>query len=121
MSDDGMDPAALNVAPDFSEKIEVPKLAVQIVFNALCLSMNFGSGFLDTEDVQGLREIATALGVDPNDATPGDFRKDFPHPFVEINPEDRGDPFATKVCKVGEAWRFGCRRLESDPIHQDGA
>src|SRR6187402_1458821 len=117
MTDDGMDPAALNVAPDFSEKIEVPKLAVQIVFDALVQSMDFGSGFLDTEDVHGLREIATALGVDPNTATPDDFRKDFPHPFL-IDPEVRDDPFATKVCKVGGSWRFGCKRLESDPIHE---
>src|SRR6185312_11238594 len=106
MTDDGMDPAALNVTPDFSEKIEVPKLAVQIVFDALVHSMDFGSGFLGTEDVHGLREVAVALGVDPIEATPGEFRKDFPHPF------------ATKVCKVGGTWRYGCERLESDPIHE---
>jgi len=112
-----MDPAALNVTPDFSEKIEVPKLAVQIVFDALVHSMDFGSGFLGTEDVHGLREVAVALGVDPIEATPGEFRKDFPHPF-EIDPKVRDDPFATKVCKVGGTWRYGCERLESDPIHE---
>jgi hypothetical protein len=133
MSNDGMDPAALNVTPDFSEKIEVPKLAVQIVFDALCQSMDFGSGFLDTEDVHGLREIATALGVDPNEATPDDFRKDFPHPFKmptapyifgerprTINTIDEGRMPDYMPCMVG-TWSRSCNRSASDPIHSPSA
>jgi hypothetical protein len=76
-----MEPEDLNVTPDFTEKIEAPKLAIQIMFDALCASLDFGSGFLDTEEVHALREVARILGVDPMTATPSNFRSDFPHPF----------------------------------------
>ena len=53
-----------------SETIQVPKLTLQIVFDAAVESMDFGSGFLDTEEVDALREVAGLLGVDPRVATP---------------------------------------------------
>lgn len=53
-----------------SEAIQVPKLTLQIVFDAAVESMDFGSGFLDTEEVGALREVAVLLGVDPRVATP---------------------------------------------------
>lgn len=77
-----MEPEDLNITPDFSEKIEAPKLAIQIMFDALCHSMDFGSGFLDTEEVHALREVARILGVDPMAATPESFRYQFRHPFT---------------------------------------
>lgn len=55
--------------------------AAQRVFDALVSSMDFGSGFLETDDVAALRELAVAIGVDPNVGTPAEFRSQYPHPF----------------------------------------
>lgn len=41
-----------------------------------------GSGRFDTDDVNVLRALAVALGVDPTLVTPHEFAKDYPHAFV---------------------------------------
>lgn len=46
---------------------------LQIVFDVAVGSLDFGSGFLDDEEVAGLRAVAVVLGVDPMDATPSNF------------------------------------------------
>ena len=43
------------------------------VFDIAIGSMNFGSGFLDHEEVEHLRKAAVILGVDPELATPDNF------------------------------------------------
>jgi hypothetical protein len=43
------------------------------VFDVAVSSMNFGSGFLDDEEVRALRAAAVLLGVDPDTATPDNF------------------------------------------------
>ena len=43
------------------------------VFDIAIGSMNFGSGFLDHEEVEHLRKAAVILGVDPEEATPDNF------------------------------------------------
>ena len=53
---------------------EISDRLLRIVFDTAVHSMNFGSGFLDDEDVAALREVAVILGVDPAEATPGNFR-----------------------------------------------
>lgn len=63
--------------------------AAQRVFDALVNSMDFGSGFLETDDVVALRELATAIGVDPNVGTPREFTAQYPHPF-EAAVDQRG-------------------------------
>lgn len=50
---------------------------LQILFDALVQSMDFGSGFLDTEEVEALRAIAEDLGVDPMVATPSAFKAQY--------------------------------------------
>ena len=125
------------------EQITLPKLTAQILFDALTTSMDFGSGFLDTGEVEALRGLAVALGVDPLKGTPAEFVKHYPHPFkpmthpgmvaqvfglIEskdvlasiIGPEEvsrrnseRQPPFVP--CLAG-AYPY-CQKPESDPIH----
>lgn len=54
--------------------MEIPKEVLQIVFDTAIQSMEFGSGFLDDEEVGGLRACAVILGVDPDVATPENFK-----------------------------------------------
>lgn len=51
----------------------------QAVFDALVSGLDFGSGFLDSEDVVALRNLAKAIGVDPMLATPKDFALSHTH------------------------------------------
>lgn len=96
-----------------AEQITIPKLTAQVLFDALVHSMDFGSGFLDTEEVEALRGMAAALGVDPNDATPSEFSRHYPHSFVLPKwPIKAGEPVP---CNAG--WP-ACAKPESDPIHQ---
>lgn len=39
------------------------------------------SGSFETDDVKVLRRIADAIGVDPDEITPVEFVRDFPHAF----------------------------------------
>jgi len=128
------------------ETITIPKVTAQILFDALTTSMDFGSGFLDSDDVTALRELAVAIGVDPATATPGEFEKDYPHRFddetnrllmarmyglssviqrISVNRA----PYTTievdhsrmpdhVPCKVG-SWGRKCLKPETDPIHQE--
>lgn len=40
-------------------------------------SMDFGSGFMDNEQVEALRKVAVLLGVDPVTATPPNFLEQY--------------------------------------------
>lgn len=70
------------------DEIKLPREAAQCVFDALCNSMDFGSGFLDTEDVDALRTLAEAIGVDPAVGTPDSFKSQYPHTFEPANDPD---------------------------------
>jgi hypothetical protein len=63
--------------------MELPREHVQIMFDALVHSMDFGSGFLHEEEVVALRETAIALGLDAEVATPIEFRDKFNCPLNE--------------------------------------
>lgn len=54
--------------------ITIEKRTLQIVFDVAVESLDFGSGFLDDEEVAGLRAVAEVLGVDPMLATPSNFK-----------------------------------------------
>lgn len=116
----------------------------QRIFDALVNSMDFGSGFLESDDVKALRELAVAIGVDPNVGTPEEFRGGYPHPFKGETDRTRiawmsaaltqtaavsvtGAPYTVNTvdeaklpdftpCKVGTYSRW-CGKPESDPIH----
>lgn len=53
---------------------EIERGLLQILFDTAVNSMDFGSGFLDDEEVAALREVAVLLGVDPMVATPEMFQ-----------------------------------------------
>ncbi len=77
------------------EIIEVPRHVLAAVFDALVTSMDFGSGFMEDEDVEALRTVAVLLGTDPQEATPYGYRCKYsgthePHPF---------DPSLCRECK----------------------
>ncbi len=88
--------------------IEVPTEDLKVLFDALVTSMDFGSGFLDTEEVNALRNIAVLLGVDPTDATPTEFASQYPHGFRQ-----RTSSWPPSDDRCGH-----CRRTIDDPIHQ---
>lgn len=54
---------------------------IREMFDIICCSMDFGSGFLDTPQVDLLRRVAVELGVDPMDATPPNHATNYPHAF----------------------------------------
>lgn len=53
--------------------VTIDRKLLQIAFDCAVNSMDFGSGFFDDEEVEGLRAIAVLLGVDPMVATPRNF------------------------------------------------
>lgn len=63
--------------------MNIEKEAVQRLFDMVCNSMDFGSGFLESEDVEVLRDVAVKLGVDPVVGTPYEFRRNYPHKFKD--------------------------------------
>lgn len=127
------------------EQITIPKLTAQILFDSLAGSMDFGSGMLDTEEVEALRGLALAIGVDPVKGTPSEFAGKFPHVFegetdrtriawmvgalkqVSVVTNEYGHTRTENVideaglpdhppCKVG-SYSTKCLKPESDPIH----
>lgn len=54
--------------------MELDRKLVQILFDCAINSMDFGSGMMDDEEVSALREVAVMLGVDPDEATPCNFK-----------------------------------------------
>lgn len=63
------------------ETMTLPTEDVRQLFDLVVHSMDFGSGFLDSDDVTLLRRVAEHIGVDPMVATPSEFKRDYPHPF----------------------------------------
>ena len=53
---------------------EIDDEVLRALFDTAVHSMDFGSGFLDDEEVASLRTVAVVLGVDPWEATPAKFR-----------------------------------------------
>lgn len=127
------------------EQIAIPKLTAQILFDALTASMDFGSGFLGVEEVEALRGLAVAIGVDPDKSTPGEFAAGYPHAYRpetdrklaarmvgailmpgQTNPAgtpfNAGDIDETRMpnyepCKVGTYGRY-CNKPADAAIHQ---
>lgn len=52
---------------------EIADEVLRALFDVAVSSMDFGSGFLDDEEVAQLRQAAKVLGVDPMEATPQNF------------------------------------------------
>jgi hypothetical protein len=54
--------------------MEIDKELLQTVFDVAVQSIDFASGFLADEEVEGLRSIARLLGIDEDVATPNSFK-----------------------------------------------
>lgn len=54
--------------------IEIERGDLQRVFDTAVHSLDFSSGFLDHDEVIALRRTARLLGVDPDVATPTNFK-----------------------------------------------
>jgi hypothetical protein len=63
-------------------EITLPLDTARKVFDSAVGGMDFGSGFLDDEEVAALRAFAVALGLDPMLATPSKFSAKYNHDFV---------------------------------------
>jgi hypothetical protein len=50
--------------------MNIPEDTAKAVFDIAVGSLDFGSGFLDDEQVERLREYAVLIGVNPWEATP---------------------------------------------------
>ena len=69
-----------------SKKVLVNRELLQIVFDLVVNSMDFGSGFFDEDDVKATRELATIIGLDPMVGTPENMKCQFgaehkPYPY----------------------------------------
>ncbi len=62
--------------------VTVPTEDLRALFDIATSSLNFGSGFLDTDEVEVLRRTAVAIGVDPMAGTPREFALRTAHAFV---------------------------------------
>ena len=78
-SNEGRKPDKVELKPN----VILPFEDAQALFDMVCNSMDFGSGFLETNDVNVLRKVAVAIGVDPMVATPSEFKTQYRHTFVK--------------------------------------
>lgn len=74
-------------------RAEVPagKVAVEVedvkaLLDIATQSMDFGSGFLDDEEVETMRRIAAQVGVDPINVTPSSFTGKYFHSYRPSSP-----------------------------------
>jgi hypothetical protein len=85
-------------------------------------SMDFGSGFLDREEVATLRRLAVQIGVDPIVATPEEWRLQYAHAWTPETKRryhwDRRAPVNDRVILAEDY--IGCEhcpQAEDDPVH----
>ncbi len=53
--------------------VSLQRQLLQDLFDVATSPLDFGSGFLDDDQVRSLREVALVLGVDPLVATPANY------------------------------------------------
>ncbi len=80
------------------DQVTIPREVAQAVFDIATGSLNFGSGFLDTEEVEALRALAVAIGVDPMVGTPYEFAVRTPHPYTP-DANDTASRYGCRYCR----------------------
>jgi hypothetical protein len=95
-----------------SETTPIATDDLRALFDIATSSVSFGSGYLETDEVELLRKIAVLIGVDPWEATPSSFRRHYSHahrpngrnahPNWADNCADCGQPSADKVHSKSE-------------------
>ena len=101
---------------DPSIPITLPRALVMTVFDIATESMDFGSGFLDEEEVLALRALAEALGVDPLLATPRNLKCRFTgtHEWLQVT-RDAGEDDSRARVKNGEWYCYrGCGAISKE-------
>lgn len=88
--------------------ISVPREDLRALFDVAVGSMNFTSGFLDTDEVNMLRRVAILIAVDPMNATPSEFRRQYKHSFKAYVDARHGP---TKTC-------YWCSQPADVSVHQ---
>lgn len=68
--------------PSGLEMIVLSKERLQALFDLAVESVDFGSGFWDTDETNTARAVANILGVDPMEATPWRFTTQYPHRYM---------------------------------------
>ncbi len=86
-----------------SDEVIISKKLLQIVFDTAINSMDFGSGFLDNEEVEALREIAVILGIDQMVATPDPFKCQYG--YHNYATEDSAHTWTPLAFKKGQCYR----------------
>ncbi len=81
--------------------VSLERQLLQDLFDVATSSLDFGSGFLDDDQVRSLREVAVVLGVDPLVATPANYvcRYTGEHELVDWSPV---------TAKPGHKWCWRC-------------
>ncbi|MBM4409613.1 MAG: hypothetical protein FJ038_13690 [Chloroflexi bacterium] len=107
--------------------LKIDRQLLQIVFDTATSSLDFGSGFLDQEEVEALRAIAVILGADPMDATPENFRAQYcpGHEWTEwaFYGEDSGWAWhRCEACRTTETehWPWVRQRTHWDDLRDAG-
>lgn len=93
-------------------KVRIELEDLKALFDVAVNSMDFGSGFLDTDEVNVLRRVAVVIGVDPMVGTPMDFRKRIAHPFT---------PYATPRWEWHEHSCQWCEQRSEAGVHTEAA
>ena len=87
--------------------ISIDRELLQHVFDIAVHSMDFGSGFLDDEEVSALREIADLLDVDPDAATLSNYKCKYRGWHYWESDLPRGKPQERdwcRDCKMTRSW-----------------
>lgn len=69
------------MSDDMTGMVLMPRGNVQELLDIIVGSLDYGSGFLDQEQIEILRAVAEMLGLDPMSATPSEYRKSYPHTY----------------------------------------
>jgi hypothetical protein len=80
---------SIEIVPERSVSVRLE--ALQIVFDTMINTLNFGSGFLDDKEVEALREIAVVIGIDPMSATPEKFHCKYEGEHRYLRRSDMGE------------------------------
>lgn len=109
------------------EPLTVQRWALAALFDLCVGSMDFGSGFLDKEDVVALRAVAVVLGVDPMTGVPSDYKTEFKHTYVPDDPKPVrypsvhvwGGPVVWDELPAREPICVHCSQSQDHPAHEE--
>jgi len=83
---------------DDTGMVLMPRGNVQDMFDIIVASLDFGSGFLDWQQIEMLRAVAVLLGVDPMMATPSEHARSYPHRFETNSVWATAAPLRCRFC-----------------------